>query len=73
MNEEARGFEVSPGPPNELLLLQALFVATVALEGELFLLDRGFGLEAAPPIRPRRGILVGVRDFVGGEPEGEGP
>lgn len=73
VSDAASGFEVSPGPPNELLLLHALFVATVALEGELLRLDRGFGLEPAVPILPSRGILVGVRDFGGGVPDGEGP
>lgn len=66
-SDAARGCEVSPGPPNELLLLQAVLVAAVALEGELL------RLEPTVPIRPSRGIFVGVCDFGGGGvPDGEG-
>lgn len=73
-NVAASELPVSPGPPKELLLLKALFAMVDEAAGEgsrLLPVARGFGL-AVTPIRPRRGIFVGVCDFGGGVPEGEG-
>lgn len=75
MSEAERGFVTSPAPPNELLLRHVSLLTGGGLEGELSRLAaevRGFGLDGAVPIRPRRGILVGVRDLGGGLPEGDG-
>lgn len=58
----ASGLLISPGPPKELLLLNELLVVIDEPAGEgsrLLPVARGFGL-AVTPIRPSRGILVGV-------------